>query len=103
MSLLRLATPVRQALRITAAAAVLALAPGCATPPAGQAGGYAAEIAKIEMGEKRVTLKASMGQQTMRVAPSVALESLKLGDKVLITFGQAGAETIITRIDSAQR
>jgi hypothetical protein len=31
-----------------------------------------------------------MGQQTLRVASGVALDALKLGDKVLVTFGQEG-------------
>jgi hypothetical protein len=43
-----------------------------------------------------LTLKASIGQQTLRVMPTVALESFKPGDKVLITFGQIGEETVIT-------
>lgn len=100
--LLRPAKTVRLVSHIAMAAALLLLVQACATrpaPPAPQAGGYSAEIAKIEMTDKRVTLKASMGQQTLRVAPGVALDAFKPGDKVLITFGQEGAEPIITRID----
>jgi Cu/Ag efflux protein CusF len=106
-SLLRLAPAVRGPLRIAAAAPVLSLvfvsAPGCSALPAQQAGGYAAEIAKIEIAEKRMTLKASMGQLTVRVAPGVALQAFKPGDKVLVTFGQEGAEPIVTRIELGQR
>jgi Cu/Ag efflux protein CusF len=63
-----------------------------------QASGYSAEIAKIDLSEKQVTLKASMGQQTVRVASGVALDALKPGDKVLVTFGQEGTEPVITKI-----
>lgn len=80
-----------------AAAALLALSPLGA--PHAQASGYAAEIAKIQIAERQLTLKASMGQQTVRVAPGVAIEALKPGDKVLITFGQDGVEPVITRIE----
>jgi Cu/Ag efflux protein CusF len=80
-------------------AAVLALAPVGATPALAQASRFSAELTKIEIAEKRVTLKASMGQQTLRVAPGVALDALKPGDKVLITFGQDGTESIITSIE----
>lgn len=41
-----------------------------------------------------------MGQQTLRVAPGVALDALKPGDKVLLTFGQDGNESIITSIEA---
>lgn len=39
-----------------------------------------------------------MGQLTVRVAAGVALDALKLGDKVLVTFGQDGTEPVITQI-----
>lgn len=80
-------------------ATVLALPTGCATPVHTQASTYAAEITKIEMADRRVTLKASMGQLTLRVASGVALDVLKPGDKALFTFGQDGNESIITRIE----
>ncbi len=70
-----------------------------ASPPVAQTSGYAAEIAKIDITDKRMTLKASMGQLTVRVAPTVALHTFKPGDKVLITFGQEGVEPIVTRIE----
>lgn len=89
-----------RALAIAAAvAAVFALAPAGATQALAQASRFSAEIAGIEIAEKRVTLKASMGQQTLRVAPGVALEAFKPGDKVLVTFGQDGTEPIITSIE----
>ena len=69
------------------------------TPALAQASKFAPEITKIEVAEKRVTLKASMGQQTLRVAPAVALDALKPGDKVLLTFGQDGDEPVITSIE----
>jgi Cu/Ag efflux protein CusF len=85
---------------LTAMAKVtLALSLLCAMPTRAQARGYAAEIAKIDLAEKRVTLKASMGQQTMRVAAGVALDALKPGDKVLVTFGQEGTESVIVGIE----
>jgi Cu/Ag efflux protein CusF len=79
-------------------AAVLLLSSACAGPALAQASGYSAEIAKIDISDKQVTLKASMGHQTLRVAAGVALDALKLGDKVLVTFGQEGAEPVITKI-----
>lgn len=60
---------------------------------------FAAELTKVEAAEKRVTFKASMGQQTLRVAPAVAFDALKPGDKVLLTFGVEGSESIITSIE----
>jgi Cu/Ag efflux protein CusF len=81
-----------------AVAAVLLLLSAGVGPALAQASGYSAEIAKIDMSEKRVTLKASMGQQTMRVASGVALDMFKPGDKVLVTFGQEGTESVITKI-----
>lgn len=71
---------------------------GTAPAPA-QASRLSAEIAKIEPAERRVTSKASMGPQTLRVAPGGALDALEPGDKVLLTFGQDGNESIITRIE----
>jgi Cu/Ag efflux protein CusF len=96
----RLPRPFRSLVIAAVAAAVptLALMSISATPALAQASGYAAEIAEIDVAGKRITLKASMGQQTMRVAPGVALDTLAPGDKVLITFGQDGNEAIITRI-----
>jgi Cu/Ag efflux protein CusF len=79
-------------------AAVLLLSSACVRPALAQASGYSAEIAKIDISDKQVTLKASMGQQTLRVASGVALDALKPGDKVLVTFGQEGAEPVITKI-----
>ena len=64
-----------------------------------QSSRYSAEISHIDIAEKQVTLKASMGQQTMRVAPGVALDAFKPGDKVLVTFGQDGSEAVITSIE----
>jgi Cu/Ag efflux protein CusF len=86
-------------LALTTAAAVLASWLLGALPARAQARGYAAEIANIDLAEKRVTLKASMGQQTMRVAAGVALDALKRGDKVLVTFGQEGGESVIVDIE----
>jgi Cu/Ag efflux protein CusF len=63
-----------------------------------QVSGYAAEIATIDLAERRLTLKASMGETTVRVAKSVALEALKPGDKVRVTFGQVRSEPVITRV-----
>lgn len=79
--------------------AALALSPVGATLALAQASKFSAEISKIEIAEKRVTLKASMGQHTLRVAPGVALDAIKPGDKVLLTFGQDGTESIITSIE----
>lgn len=84
-------------------AAVLVLALMGATPALAQASRFSAEITKIDIVERRVTFKASMGQQTMRVAPDVALEALAPGDKVLLTFGQDGVESIITSIKVMRR
>ncbi len=81
------------------AACLLAVAQHGAAAPAGQAGGYRAEIAKVDLTEKRVTLKASMGQETMRVAPAVPLQNFKVGDQVVVTFGQKGGEPLITRME----
>jgi Cu/Ag efflux protein CusF len=85
------------AVAATVVAAFL-LSPAVVGPALAQASGYAAEIAKIDLSEKQVTLKASMGQQTVRVASGVALDALKPGDKVLVTFGQEGTEPVITKI-----
>jgi hypothetical protein len=46
-----------------------------------------------------VTLKASMGQQTMRVASGVALDAFKPGDRVLVTFGLDGTDSVIASIE----
>ena len=80
-------------------AAVLALSLVSAMPALAQASSFSVEITKIEIPEQRVTFKASMGQQTMRVASGVALDVLKLGDKVLVTFGQDGTESVISSIE----
>jgi Cu/Ag efflux protein CusF len=80
-------------------AVVLALTPQGAAPAAAQASRFAAEITKIELADKRMTLKSSMGQLTVRVAPDVALETLKPGDKVWITFGQDGTEPLVTSVE----
>jgi Cu/Ag efflux protein CusF len=89
----------RRPLAVAASAAVFALSAFSALPALAKAAGYAAEIAKIELPERRVTFKASMGQQTMRVAPRVVLTALHPGDKVRLTFGQKGSESVITRIE----
>jgi Cu/Ag efflux protein CusF len=88
----------RRSLVVAGAAAPLFFA----TPARGQAGGYAAEIANIEPTERRVTLKGSMGQLTVRVTAGVVLDAFKPGDKVLVTFGQDGTEPVITRIELAK-
>lgn len=46
-----------------------------------------------------MTLKTSMGQQTMPVASGAALDAFKPGDRVLVTFGQDGTESVITSIE----
>lgn len=79
-------------------AAVLAVSLVGAMPAFGQAR-FSAEITSIDLAEKRVTLKSSMGQLTVRVAPGVALETVKPEDKVLVTFGQDGTEPIITSME----
>ncbi len=89
----------RNPFHIIVIASLLALAQHGAAAPAGQAGGYRAEIAQVDLAEKRVTLKASMGQETMRVAPAVPLHTFKIGDKVVVTFGQKGDEPLITRME----
>jgi Cu/Ag efflux protein CusF len=89
----------RKPFHVYAFTLLLAWAPWSAAAPAAQAGGYRAEIAQVDLAEKRVTLKASMGQETMRVAPSVPLQSFKIGDKVVVTFGQKGREPLITRME----
>jgi len=98
-SMLRTLHPLRPLVAAATVAAVLALSPVGATPALAQASRFSAEITRIEIAEKRVTLKASMGQQTLRVAPGVALDAFKPGDKVLVTFGQDGAEPVITSIE----
>ena len=80
-------------------AALLALLLAGVTPARAQAGKFSAEITKIEIAENRVTLKASMGHQSLRVAPGVALDAFKPGDKVLVTFGQAGTESVIASLE----
>jgi hypothetical protein len=82
---------------VVAEAALLAM------PARGQASGYAAEIAKIDPANRRVTLKASMGQVTVRVSAAVVLDALNPGDKVLVTFGQDGTEPVTTRIERSCR
>lgn len=85
---------------VAVVAAVLALSALGTAPALAQASRFSAEIVKVEIVERRVTFKASMGQQTLRVAPGVALDALKPGDKVLLTFGQDGNESIITSIEA---
>ena len=89
----------RPAVVATSVAAVLALSLLSARPALAQAGKFQVELTKIELAEKRLTLKASMGELTLRVAPGVALDAFKPGDKVLITFGQDGTEPVITSIE----
>lgn len=66
-----------------------------------QAAGYRAEVVRIDPADRQLTLKASMGQLTVRVVPGVALDEFKPGDRVLVTFGQDGTETVITHIERA--
>lgn len=82
-----------------AVAFLLAVTAQGLSPALAQASRFWAEIVKIELVERKLTLKASMGQQTLRVAPGVALHEFKAGDKVLLTFGQDGNESIITSIE----
>lgn len=92
----------RRSFAVAATAVVmLALVSMAAAPARAQVSLFSAEIAQIDLAERRLTLKASMGQQTMRVAAGVALEAFKPGDKVLLTFGQDGTESIITGIERA--
>lgn len=88
--------PPRRRSLLVAAAALPAM------PARSQASGYAAEIANIDPADRRLTLKGSMGQLTVRVAAGVALDAFKPGDKVLVTFGQDGTEPVITRIELAR-
>ena len=83
----------------TALVAVLALSSLGAARAAPKASRYAAEISRVEIAERQLTLKASMGQQTMRVARRVRLDAIRAGDKVLLTFGQEGTESVITGIE----
>jgi Cu/Ag efflux protein CusF len=85
------------------AAVLLWLCATVAMPALAQASRFAAEIVHVDMADKRVTLKASMGQQTMRVVSAVVLEALKPGDKVLVTFGQSGKEAVITSVEVLKR
>lgn len=91
--------PSRRLVAAATATALLFLSSAGATPTLAQSSGYAAEIAKIDLAQRRVTLKASMGQESMRVAAGVALDALKPGDKVRVRFGQQGTEAVITRIE----
>jgi Cu/Ag efflux protein CusF len=89
--------------RAAMASALLLLSWRAAAPAHAQgASRYAAEIARVDVAERRITLKASMGQHTMRVAAGVALDTLKPGDKVLLTFGLEGTESVITEIEVAK-
>lgn len=83
-------------------ATVLALSSLGARPSLAQASRYSAEISTIDKAEKRLTLKASMGQLTVRVAAAVALDAFKPGDKVWVTFGQNGTEPLITSLEIVQ-
>ncbi len=88
---------------IAAAVAALTLSSPSLPCAIAQAGAYAVEIVKVDPTRKQLTFKASMGQQTMRVAPGVVLDGLKPGDKVLITFGQERKESVIARIERVER
>lgn len=101
--MLRTSLSLRPLIAAPLVAALLALSALGTTPSCAQAGGYLAEIKRLEVAERRVTLKASMGEMTVRVAPDVALDAIKPGDKVLITFGQDGGEPVITRIEPIKR
>jgi Cu/Ag efflux protein CusF len=70
-----------------------------ARPTYAQSSGYAAAIENVDAAERRITLKGSMGQLTVRVAAGVALDGFKPGDKVLVTFAQEGSEPVIARIE----
>lgn len=85
-----------------AIAAVLAVSSLGAERALAQASKFSAEIANIDVAHRRVTLKASMGQQTMRVASGVALDAFKPGDRVLVTFGLDGTESVITGIEAVE-
>ncbi len=89
----------RRALVLAAVATLLAASALGARPAAAQASRFAAEISTIDAAEKRVTLKSSMGQLTVRVAPAVALDGYKAGDKVWVTFGQDGTEPVLTSLE----
>jgi Cu/Ag efflux protein CusF len=88
--------PTKSSMATALVAAVLTLA--CVASAFAQARGYSVEIASIDAPKRQVTFKASMGQQTMRAAPKVALDAFKPGDKVLLEFGQEGAEAVIVSI-----
>lgn len=91
----------KSARAVGAAGAIATVAAAGAEGAAGSAqpAGFSAEIAKVDSLARRVTLKASMGQQALRVAAGVPLEALKPGDKVRVGFGQDAGESVITRID----
>lgn len=93
------ADAMRRLILVAVATATLALSSLVALPARAQPSGYAAEIAMIDIAGRWVTLKASMGQQAMRVASGVPLQAFKPGDKVLVTFGQEGNESVIARLE----
>lgn len=99
VSMLRTPPSFRPLVLAATVVAALALSPVGATPARAQGSRFSVEITKIEVPDKRMTFKASMGQQTMRVAPGVVLDGYKPGDKVLITFGQDGTESVISSIE----
>ena len=54
-----------------------------------------AQVMKIDLVAKTVTLKAIMGHKTIRVVPPSLLDGIKVGDIVLITAGQDGSESVV--------
>jgi Cu/Ag efflux protein CusF len=62
-----------------------------------------AEIVKIDVAQKKVTLKAVMGHRTLRVARPEMLEGFKEGDQVLFEVGQDGTEVIVTILSFAKK
>jgi Cu/Ag efflux protein CusF len=62
-----------------------------------------AEIVKIDVDKKTVTLKAVMGHKTLRVARADMLDGFKEGDQVLFEVGQDGTEVIITILSPARK
>jgi hypothetical protein len=89
---------------LVAAALATTLLPAWTAPrlAVAQASRFLVEIVAIDIAERRVTLKASMGRQTMRVAAGVEIDALRPGDKAWLTFGQEGSESIITGIERVE-
>ena len=73
----------------------LCLAPTLLPSAQAQNQKLSAEVLKIDLAAKTVTLKAIMGHKTIRVFPPSLLDNVKVGDVVLITAGQDGTETVV--------